>query len=328
MKLKTLFSTYLIFLVAMFSCIAIIFFYVITNPMNLPDEYYLEFIQNMRNLLLLSSAMFSVFVGVGMYYVLRRIFRPLNDVVSIANKYSDEHELIAISKALGSMSTEIERELFQMKGIVDNFTQEIQAPLDLICDYADGLKDKESAENILDEAERIKKITNSLLTLATLQHYKPVIENIYIPQLFEDIHHELGQMLYERDVELLIHDEVDKIKGQGDLIKILLLNLCTNAIASCASGMGMVYLEAIQRKRETILIISDNGHGIPKESLSKLTDPFYRVNKARSREYGGVGLGMTLCKQIADIHEAKIVITSNVGSGTVVEVIFLSPEKS
>jgi len=322
MKLKTFFSAYLIFLVVLFSCVAIVFFYITSNPLDLPDEDYLLFIQNMRNLLVIISAGFSIFVGIGLYYVLKRIFKPLNDVVSIASKFSSAHELIAVSEALGSMSTEIERELFQMKFVVDNFKQEIQAPLDSICDCAEGLKDKESAESILIETERIKKVANTLLTLATLQHYKPVIENVYISQLFEDIHHELGQLLHERDVELFIHDEVDKVKGQEDLVKLLLLNLCTNAITSCASGMGVVYLEATQKKNDVIIMISDNGHGIPKEGLSKITEPFYRVNKTRSREHGGVGLGLTLCKQITDIHGAKMIVTSNVGTGTVVEVIF------
>jgi signal transduction histidine kinase len=108
-------------------------------------------------------------------------------------------------------------------------------------------------------------------------------------------------------------------------IKSMLLNLCYNAITACPSENGIIRLKAKQLEKTVVLIVSDNGYGIPKESLPQITEPFYRVDKARSREHGGEGLGMALCKQIAAAHNAEMTVESEIGEGTTVSVIFTTP---
>ena len=101
-----------------------------------------------------------------------------------------------------------------------------------------------------------------------------------------------------------------------------MLNLCYNAVKACGETGGFIELAATAHDWLVTLSVRDNGRGIAKENLPKLTEPFFRVDKARTREQGGVGLGLTLCKQIADVHGAKLTVDSALGVGTKVTVIF------
>jgi signal transduction histidine kinase len=89
-------------------------------------------------------------------------------------------------------------------------------------------------------------------------------------------------------------------------------------------GDGIIDLRAEKQSKNIILSVGDNGCGIPEECLLKVTEPFFRVDKARSREQGGAGLGLTLCMQIAKVHDAEMIIESDVGVGTMVKIIFIS----
>lgn len=170
----------------------------------------------------------------------------------------------------------------------------------------------------------MNKIANSLLELATLRNYTPVNSKISIYQLFDEISRSMGKSFRERGARLVCCTDVDIIDGREDLIKSLIINLCSNALKSCAPDAGEIRLTAGAQGEKTVLSVEDNGCGIPPESISKVTEPFYRVDKARSREQGGAGLGLTLCRQIAEAHGAEMTIESAVGVGTTVKIIFTS----
>ena len=126
----------------------------------------------------------------------------------------------------------------------------------------------------------------------------------------------------EHATRMTCYSDTDIVDGQEDLLRSLLINLCTNALKACSPDGGNIRLEAKKIPGGTLISVTDDGCGIPKESLSKVAQPFYRVDKSRSREHGGTGLGLTLCSKIAQTHNAEMTIESKVGAGTVVHLTF------
>jgi signal transduction histidine kinase len=160
-----------------------------------------------------------------------------------------------------------------------------------------------------------------LLQLDTLRNYIHTKAKINVPRLFEEIAQTVSKLVEEYDVRFVFKSSIDTLVGQEDLIKSLLLNLCFNGIKACSQSGGSVSLEAERQGDGVVLSISDTGVGIPKESLTRITEPFYRVDKSRSPGHG-VGLGLTLCKQIAEIHGAEMIVESTYGVGTTVKILF------
>ena len=317
-------------------------------------DYYYNITQNMadlrntQNLMLAICAAFSVMTAFVLYFILSAIFKPVGMIAGISRKiaggqYSErirvngKNELSSMADDFNRMAEQIERQIAlleeeaaQKQRFVDNFAHEIRTPLTSVYGYAEymqkaSLDEKEiidSAQSIMDEASRVNRIADSLLELATLRQYAPIRSEINISRLFEDICQTLKTRLDERDVRLECNNGVKYLEGQEDLIKSLLLNLCQNAIKACSPKTGVIRLDAAVNGENIILSVSDNGCGIPEESLPSVTEPFYRVDKARSREQGGAGLGLAICRQIAEAHNAEIYIESSLGAGTTVRIIF------
>ena len=170
----------------------------------------------------------------------------------------------------------------------------------------------------------LKEIANSLLQLAMLRDYIPDKCEINIQNLFDDISQTIKMQLNEAGINFICKNDANTLYGQEDLIKSLLLNLCLNAIKACSPNESIIFMEAKNENEGTTLSVRDNGCGIPADSLSKVTEPFYRVDKARSKKQGGAGLGLALCQKIAEAHGAKMVIESTVGVGTAVKITFTS----
>lgn len=309
-------------------------------------------IRDIQNLLLVICIAFAVLTAFVLYFILARIFNPLRFVSQASRKiatgnYNEritvrgKNELAAMAEDFNSMATEIERQVQALKDeadgkqqFVDNFSHEMRTPLTSILGYAEYMQKAplnevetiESAQYIIDEANHMKNIANSLLTLATLRGYAAVKNVLSIPQLFDDVKKSLEKFLEAGNVRLVLKCEAETIHGQDDLLKSLLLNICTNAIKACPNdGNGVINLTARQDGEKVILSVVDNGRGIPKESLSKIIEPFYRIDKARNREDGGAGLGLTLCRQIAEVHDATLTVESTLDVGTKVEITFTTP---
>jgi len=303
--------------------------------------------QEIQQFLWVTSIIVSLVAAVLLYVILLKIFRPLEIVASAASqvakgKYEQinvkgRSELADVAVVFNHMSAQIEAQIQELEEeaerkqqFVDNFAHEIRTPLTSIYGYAEFLQKAsldegeliESAEYIMSEANHMKKVANSLLELATLRNYEPEKNQIFIPELFIEIKQSLEKPLQERGAQLRIQALAPYIIGQPDLIKALILNLCTNAIASCEPEKGIIRLSASLDGEKTIISVDDNGCGISKSKLSKVTEPFYRVDRARSRSQGGVGLGLALCKQIANVHGAKMAISSTQGIGTLIRLTF------
>ena len=102
---------------------------------------------------------------------------------------------------------------------------------------------------------------------------------------------------------------------------MLLSNLIKNSIQALPNG-GSIILKTYLLDGNPVIEVADNGSGIPKDKINEITKPFYRVDKSRSRNTGGAGLGLSICKRIANLHNADIVIESDEGLGSKIQVIF------
>ena len=318
-------------------------------------EYRLNITENVadmrriQSILLLSAIIFSIIAAFALYFILLSIFKPLSVIAKASEKIADgqfgerisvkgKNELAQVAFDFNKMAEKIETQItfleieaVNKQQFVDNFAHEIRTPLTSIYGYAEYLQKAtlgeneiiESAEYIMNEANHMKNIANSLLELATLRNYVPIKNEISISKLFDDISRVMENPLREKSVRLICRNHTDIIYGQEDLIRSLLLNLCANALNACEPHNGAIQLEAqAQPNNAVIITITDNGCGISEENLSKITEPFYRVDGSRNRERGGTGLGLTICKQIAETHGAQMNVNSIADVGTTVEIIF------
>jgi len=307
--------------------------------------------QQTQRVLWVVSIAVSLVAAIFLYLILFKIFKPLEIVANASLQIADgqyseriavsgKNELASMATAFNKMAAQIENQISLLEDeavkkqqFVDNFAHEIRTPLTSIYGYAEYLQKAnvneaeliESAGYIISEAEHMKIVANSLLEMATLRDFQPSISPIYVPELFDDIKMSLERPLAEHEARLHCQPFVYSLPGQQDLIKTLLLNLCRNAIKACDAGKGEIFVVADKEDDIVSLTVSDNGCGIATNMLDKVIEPFFRVDKSRSRDIGGVGLGLALCKQIVDVHGAKMTITSQLGRGTSVKIIFTSP---
>ena len=320
-------------------------------------DYYLDITKNVRDMqsiqktLLVFAVAFSVLTAIALYYILSSIFKPLSIVADASRKIADgqyserlavrgKNELSSMALSFNRMAEKIEKQIIALEDeavgkqqFADNLAHEIRTPLTSIYGYAEYMQKAslseeeiiESAQYIMDEAGHMNNIANTLLALATLRNYTPIKSKISIAQLFDDISRSMDKALREHKAQLVCRSDADVLYGQEDLLKSLLVNLCSNALQSCAANYGVIHLAAERQDGKIILSVKDNGCGISEEDIAKVTEPFYRVDKARSREQGGAGLGLTLCKQIAEAHGAIMDIESIVGEGTSIKITFTSP---
>jgi len=320
-------------------------------------DYSLDITENISNMqgiqgaLMISAIAFSIIAALALHFILLSIFRPLSIVTKASKKIADgqfderisikgKNEIARVAYDFNKMAERIERQItfleeeaVSKQQFVDNFAHEIRTPLTSIYGYAEYMQKAsldereiiESAEYIMSEADHMKKIANSLLELATLRNYVPIKTEISVPALFDDISQSLEKPLREHGVHLICNSDNDIIYGQEDLIRSLLLNLCSNALKACSPGEGVIRLDARETRNGITISVTDNGRGIDEENLPKITDPFYRVDKSRSREYGGTGLGLALCRQISEAHGAEMTINSAMGAGTTIEITFTTP---
>ena len=217
-----------------------------------------------------------------------------------------------------------ERKLF-----IHNMTHEMKTPLTSIIGFSDLLRsarrDDETvhdyAESIYKEGKYLKSISSKLMDLILLRQ-KPEMTEIDVPRLVEEIDESVRPIASSRQVAFSAASVEAKLVCDRELIKSLLYNLIDNAVKASQPGTCVTLNAYFTQDGVMEFSVADQGSGIPKEELDKIFEPFYRVDKARSRKYGGAGLGLALCMEISHAHAATLEIESEVGRGTVIRLRF------
>lgn len=171
----------------------------------------------------------------------------------------------------------------------------------------------------LSEAFKIQRqfTENAAHELQTVGRDETIIVNALVDEVLAD----LEPLAQEKNIKLIGKCKDVNMVGSDILIYRLVYNLVENAIKYNHSG-GQVIVEAYQREKQVYLSVKDTGNGIPEELKERVFEPFFRVDKSRSRELGGVGLGLALVNEIVRVHDGSIAIRPNPSGGTIIEVQF------
>ena len=212
---------------------------------------------------------------------------------------------------------------------IDNLAHEMRTPLTAISGYGEFLKyanytaeeKRKALDYIIYQSERMKNMGNKLLDLAHLNRLEITPESIDLSQILTYVEDTLKDKIKEKNIKIEKDFQVITMSGDKDLIESLILNLMENALRALQNN-GEIKITTTKTEKGFILSLLDNGLGMDEQELLKVFEPFYRIDKSRSRSYGGVGLGLALCKQICELHGAEVEISSQPNIGTTIVIKF------
>jgi two-component system phosphate regulon sensor histidine kinase PhoR len=235
------------------------------------------------------------------------------------------------------------RRLEQVRAeFIDNLSHELRTPLTAIVGYLETLNDEPSLETPNNRkfvtiahhhAERLSRLVNDLRSLSEIESGKVILrcEAVLLAEVVEEVCEMLQNQLSKKALQ--VSNDVDhacQAWVDRDRVIQILVNVVDNAIKYTPNG-GMISFQAVpQEEQRIILQVKDTGQGIPSTDLPRITERFYRVDRARSRAEGGTGLGLSIVKHLMNLLGGQLRIQSELGKGTTIEIILpvSSPEVS
>ena len=208
-----------------------------------------------------------------------------------------------------------------------NFAHEMKTPMTSIIGYADLLRGQsltpeeqtDAANYIFSEGKRLENLSLKLLDIFVADRREITMKSVSSAEIVRDLATHLKPVYEKAGIALQCDCEEGVCLLEPDLTRTLLLNLLENAKKAMSDG-GNIRLTGTMLPDGYRFIVSDNGSGIPPEALQHLTEAFYRVDKSRSRAQGSVGLGLSLCAKIVELHHGTLHFDSEPGVGTTVTV--------
>lgn len=279
------------------------------------------------------------------YLIASRLTKPLSRLSKVAREISQGNlstragiesadEVGQLASDIDEMAGSLEKNIDQLndavrreEDFVGNFAHELKTPLTSIIGYADMLRSRKLDDEtrfsfsnyIFTEGKRLEGMSFKLLDLLVTKKKNISLKKISADYFFEEVRVALLPLMEKENVELQVENEQGIIMADMDLLKSVIFNLSDNARKAVKGKKNSwVHIDGKSGKDCYTVKISDNGVGIPKQELDKITEAFYMVDKSRSREQGGAGLGLALCKQIIELHEGSMEFTSEEGKGTVI----------
>lgn len=250
------------------------------------------------------------------------------------SRISSKDEFGQLSRDFDSMADKLQETLSRMESDMQQqerfmgaFAHEMKTPMTAIIGFADLLRQGNLDENtrmtaanyIFTEGRRLEKLSLKLLELIVLKQEDVSMKRVWLSRYLEEIEKALAPSLRDKGIRLVCRAEQTRAVLEPDLVKSLLYNLIDNASKAMDSG-GIIGVKAEAIPGGCQFCVADNGRGMEEKELTRITEAFYRVDKSRSRAQGGAGLGLSLCKQIVELHNGSIRFDSRPGSGTQVTV--------
>ena len=237
-------------------------------------------------------------------------------------------ELAALADSFNKMADAIELHISEVEAtseerrmLLSALSHEMRTPVTAITGYSHALmhamltdEQKREAVFFIDsECRRLERLSGKLMQLISLQGHDLVLSELSADALFNELRAILVPIADKENVSLVFENRHGILQAERDLIICLLINLFDNARKA---GAKNITISAEKR----VISVADDGKGIPLEHMAKITQPFYTVDQARHA--GNFGLGLSLCKRIAELHYAELVIKSEMSVGTVVQLKF------
>ena len=294
-----------------------------------------------RNSLII-SALLALLGGVAAYFISGHALKPIREfsdkieevqAQNLADSGIEESKIKELNQLSVSYNKMLERlsDAFEIqRQFTANAAHELRTPLSLMQVQLDLYhstqhpgSDADTVQMIkmlTEQNDRLGKMVKTLLDMSELQTVGRD-EKIILNDLVDEVLEDLEPLAQEKNIELIGKYKNITMIGSDILIYRLVYNLVENAIKYNHSD-GQVTVNAYKKQKHIYLSVEDTGSGIPKELRERVFEPFFRVDKSRSRELGGVGLGLALVHEIVRVHDGSISINSNPAGGTIFEVIF------
>ena len=301
-----------------------------------------------RNKSLLITAVVALIGGAVTFFVSGRALKPLKEFSETVEKvqaqnladYTIEENRIAeldrLRTSYNKMLLRLSESFETQRQFTGNAAHELRTPLALIQAQLDLYHTTEHPEStavaeetiqmVTEQNERLSKLVRTLLDMSELQTVSRN-DRIELHSLIEEVLTDLEPLAQEKKVELIQKsqgagakaDEELFLTGSDILIYRMLYNLVENAIKYNRKD-GTVMVSALREKNKVVLTVSDTGNGIDEAFREQIFEPFFRVDKSRSRELGGVGLGLAMVREVVRVHDGTIEVYTNKHSGTTFEV--------
>lgn len=234
------------------------------------------------------------------------------------------HNMNRMARAVEQNVRALENVAEDRKQFIDNLSHEMKTPLTSILGFSDLLQIKkdipeesriEYAGIIKEEASRMRTLSGKLMELITVGEAKMEWTKEDMGQLFEEIGVSLKVITDNHQIHFTCLSEHGSLWVDRELFKSLLYNLVDNAVKASGEG-GSIQVEGHFEGQDFCIRVTDQGVGIPEDEISKITQAFYMVDKARGRASGGAGLGLALCAEIISLHRGSLQFESRLGEGT------------
>lgn len=309
------------------------------------DEFSVQVYNNKadykRNSLII-TVLLALLGGVVTYFISGHALRPIREfsdkieevqAQNLSDSRIEENNVKELNKLGISYNNMLERlsNAFEIqRQFTANAAHELRTPLALMQVQLDLYNSASHPGNDADTLQTIKMVTEQndklnrmVKTLLDMSELQTVgrDDKIILDAIVEEVLADLEPLAVEKNIKLIGKCEDATMIGSDILIYRLVYNLVENAI-KYNHPLGQVTVTAYQRNKHVYLSVEDTGSGIPKEHRERVFEPFFRVDKSRSRELGGVGLGLALVHEIVRVHDGSICIKSGKTGGTIFEVTF------
>ena len=291
---------------------------------------------------LIISAVLALLGGVATYFISGHALRPIRELSdkiekvqaqNLADSRIEENQVKELNQLSVSYNRMLERlsDAFEIqRQFTANAAHELRTPLALMQVQLDLYHSNSHPDNdadtvqmikmVTEQNDRLNKMVKTLLDMSELQTVGRDDE-IILDALVDEVLEDLEPLAEGKNIRLIGKCKDITMVGSDILIYRLVYNLVENAIKYNHSG-GQVTVTADRKENHVYLSVKDTGTGIPEELKERVFEPFFRVDKSRSRELGGVGLGLALVREIVRVHDGSITVKSNPSGGTIFEVVF------
>lgn len=284
------------------------------------------------------TAVVTLLSGILAYFVSGRALKPLRSFASQVEKVQLNNladmrinedvlpEFRQLSHSFNQMLERLNNAFAAQRQFIGNAAHELRTPLALMqaqlelfsAEHPDVLPETAEFLSLLQEqTERLAQMTKTLLEMSDLQTVART-DQIQLGPMIEEIFADLAPLAEKNDI-MLERKGDGAMTGNDTLIYRMLFNLTENAIKYDRPG-GAVRISISQEEKRLLIRITDTGCGIPKEYQQSIFQPFFRVDKSRSREYGGAGLGLSLAWEIANLHGGSVWVEKSTEEGTTIAV--------
>ena len=284
------------------------------------------------------TAVVTLLSGILAYFVSGRALMPLHSFASQVEKVQMNNladmrineevlpEFRQLSRSFNQMLERLNNAFAAQRQFVGNAAHELRTPLALMqarlelfsAEHPDVLPETAEFLALLrEQTERLTQMTKTLLEMSNLQQVSRN-EHIQLAPMIEEIFTDLASLAEKKEISL-VYDGDGVMTGSDALIYRLLFNLTENAVKYNHPG-GRVRVSVTQEPEKLLIRVSDTGCGIPGEYQQSIFQPFFRVDKSRSREFGGAGLGLSLVWEIANLHGGRVWVVESSEGGTTIAV--------